>query len=116
MPGAVAITCLMNGPDKNIWGIADGTLFIFDPAGQRIVATQELFKVNYESKNIWRDAFLIVHPSGQIYGTLDGRFFRLDPASKQMTILRDKDVSLLAMDRAGKLYFRDTINLWQYTP
>jgi hypothetical protein len=34
----------------------------------------------------------------------------------KMTMLQEKGAQLLAMDRAGRLYFRDTINLWQYTP
>ena len=39
VPGAGAITCLINGPGKNVWGVADATLFILDPAGQKVVST-----------------------------------------------------------------------------
>ena len=38
------------------------------------------------------------------------------PAAKQLSILRDKGAQLLAMDRTGRLYFRDTVNLWRYAP
>src|SRR5262249_28129648 len=116
--GTSAITCLIVGPDKNVWGVADGTLFIFNPSERRVVSTHPLFKVDYAAKNynIWRDAFLVVHPSGVVYGTLDGKLFQIDPKTMGVTTLREKDVQLLTMDGQGRLYFRDTINLWQFAP
>lgn len=114
--GATSLTCLMNGPDGNVWGIAGGTLFIFDTTKQKVIHSQELMKVDYGSRVVWRDGFMVLHPSGQLYGTLNGRLFQLDPATRKMTVLRDHDANLLAMDREGRLYFRDTINLWQYMP
>ena len=96
--------------------MADGTLFIFDLKNRKIVATHRVVKVNYDSKNIWRDAFLVVHPSGQVYGVASGQFFRIDPATWHVTILRNHGIELLAMDRGGTLYFHEGINLWQYLP
>jgi streptogramin lyase len=118
VPAATAITSLIIGPDQSIWGMANGTLFVFDVEQRKIVSQQELFPVDYKSRHgqVWRDAFLVVHPSGQLYGTVDGRFFRVDPATMRVTLLRESGVSLLAMDRQGRLYFRDSTNLWQYTP
>jgi hypothetical protein len=116
VPGAAAITCLVIGPDKKVWGIADGTLFVFDLVTRKIESTTELLPVHYEDRHVWRDAFLLQHPSGQIYGTLGGKFFRLDPATNTASVLRDEPASLLAMDAAGRLYFRDKINLWRYSP
>jgi hypothetical protein len=114
--GAIAITCLINARDGNVWGVADGKLFIFNPANRQIVATHRLVHVNYDSRNIWRDAFLVAIPSGQIYGVMDGRFLRVDSRTWGVTILRGHGVELLAMDRDGKLYFKEGINLWQYVP
>jgi hypothetical protein len=118
MGSGCVVTCLTVGPDKNVWGVADGTLFIFDPKERRIVSTHHLFKVDYAAKNynVWRDAFLVVHPSGIVCGTIDGKLFQIDPKTLGVTVLRDKDVQLLTIDRQGRLYFRDTINLWQFTP
>jgi sugar lactone lactonase YvrE len=110
-----AITGLCIGPDKNVWGLANGTLFIFDVAKHQVISRHELFHGEYHKEHIWRDAQFVVHPSGQIYGTASTQFFRLDPKTKEMTTLR-KDVGLCAMDRDGRLYFRDRTNLWQYTP
>lgn len=116
VPGSTAVTCLMVGPDKKVWGLAEGTLFIFDPATKKVIFQQRLFDIDYQEQAIWRDGTLILHPLGQIYGTAGHRFFRLDPETKRVTLLRDHGAQLLAMDRQGRLYFRDRTNLWQYTP
>jgi hypothetical protein len=114
--GVPGVSALIPGPDGNVWGMAGGTLFVFDPAARRVVSRHKLFDRKNEDGHVWRDATLVVHPSGQIYGTQGGRLFRLDPKTKQVTVLREKDAGLLAMDRQGRLYFRDRINLWQYAP
>lgn len=116
VPGVSAVTCLTVGPDGNVWGFAGGTLFVFDPVGRTIVSREKLFDVDYTEKHVWRDGVLVLHPSGQFYGTLNHVFFRLDPATRHVTLLRGKEAGLLAMDRQGRLYFRDYVNLWQYTP
>lgn len=117
VPNTQAITSLIIGPDRNVWGVANSTLFIFDPASQKVLFTEKLLEKD-TTKNyaLWQDASMIVHPSGQIYVTLNGRFLQLDPATKKVTVLREKGAELLAVDRAGHMYFRDSANLWQYTP
>jgi hypothetical protein len=115
VPGANAISGLITGPDQNIWGLADGTLFIFDVPNRKIVSIHELMKIDYKGNHVWRGGFLVLHKSGQIFGTLDERLFSLDPQTKKITILR-KDANLLTQDQTGTLYFRDKINLWSYTP
>jgi streptogramin lyase len=116
VPGAKAITGLFVGPDKNVWGMAEGTLFVFNPIERKIVSSQEILPIHYGEKNIWRDAFFETHPSGAIYGTMGDRLFKLDPATQRVTILREHGANMLAMDRAGKLYFRDGTHLWCYAP
>jgi hypothetical protein len=111
-----AITALMNGPDHNVWGVANGTLFIFDPLNRDVVFTKNLVEQENRSYQVWRDAFMLLHPSGKIYATLDGRLLQIDPGTKAVTVLRDRDADRLAMDRHGRLYFRDRVNLWRYTP
>ena len=107
----------MVGPDKNVWGIADGVLFIFDVGQRKVAFTKKLFDVDPESRHAnWRDAMMTFHPGGQIYGTTSNKFFRLDPSTKNATVLRDHDAALLAIDREGRIYFRANTRLWQYTP
>ena len=117
VPGKWLITGLLNGPDGNIWGMADGTLFIFDIARREVIFTGELFPSSKATPHArWRSAFLSLHPDRRIYGTCGGRLFRLDPATKELSILRDEGASLLAVDDQGRIYFTDRTNLWQYTP
>jgi streptogramin lyase len=116
VPAARAITGLFVGPDGNIWGMAEETLFIFYPKERKVISTHTLFDTKDRPHHIWRDAFFAIHPDGQIYGTARNCLFSLDPATKKITILRDKGAGLLSMDRAGRLYFRETTHLWQYVP
>lgn len=115
VPGAAAITCLITGPDGNVWGIADGVLFIFDVLQQKVLSTHQLYNYPPFKSHIWRSAFLVVHPNGQVYGTDNNQLFKIDPVSKACTIIA-KDAALLAMDKQGTLYFKRKTNLWSYQP
>ncbi|WP_205500077.1 hypothetical protein [Rufibacter psychrotolerans] len=115
VPGTLAITCLVNGLDGKIWGFADGIIFAFDPKTQKVEKTKKLFQISENPTHIWRLGFLEFHPSGQVYGAANGEFFRLDPATMEITVLK-KGVGLLAMDKNGVLYTRDSENLWSYRP
>jgi hypothetical protein len=114
--GEPAVTCVIEGPDGRVWGVAGGTLFVFDPHARKVVSRRKLFDVDYSGRHVWRGASMVVHPDGFLYGTLEGRLFRLDPKTMHVTVLRDRGAGLLAMDRQGRLYFRDGIHLWRYTP
>lgn len=117
VPDAKAITALINGPDGNIWGMADGILFIFDPVTKKVISAKQVYEVSAERKksNVWHDAALFVHPSGNIYGAGGGQLFRIDPQSKAATIIL-KPASKLSMDKQGRLYFSRGSDLWQYIP
>ena len=115
--GATVLSGFIVGPDGNVWGTGDGTLFAFDVAARKVLFTKKLFDVDPKSRHAgWRDAMLALHPSGQIYGTCSEHLFRVNPATREMTVLRSTDAVLIAIDRAGRVYFRDVTHLWQYTP
>jgi hypothetical protein len=117
VPGAHAITALLIGPDGNVWGDADGTLFIVDPVQRKVVETSPLMSVKLKpGQHVWRGATMAMHPDGQIYGTMNAKFFRLDPATKQITILRDSGDGMVTFDSAGRIYLKNGTDLWQYTP
>lgn len=112
---AAAITCLINGPDGNIWGIADGNLFILDVAQQKVLSVHKLYDYPPFGSHIWRSAFLSIHPSGDIYGTDNGKLFKLDPSTKKVEFLAE-NAGLMTMDPTGKIYFKRGTELWSYTP
>ncbi|MDQ8005897.1 MAG: hypothetical protein REI64_13930 [Pedobacter sp.] len=113
--GAAAITSLINGPDGNIWGVADGQLFILDIHQQKVLTIHKLYDYPPFGSHIWRSAFMAIHPSGQIYGTDNGLLFKLDPITKVCTVI-EKGAGLMSMDPSGKIYFKRGTELWSYTP
>ena len=113
--GPAAITCLINGPDGHIWGIADGNLFILDVAQRKVLSVQRLYDYPPFGSHIWRSAFLGIHPSGDIYGTDNGKLFKLNPSTKQVEIITE-NAGLMVMDPSGKIYFKRGTELWSYTP
>jgi hypothetical protein len=115
VPGAKAITSMITGPDGNVWGMAGGTLFIFDPVQKRVLRTKVLYPTPPLVSHVWRDAFLVLHPSGMIYGTGNNQLFSIDPRTMEFQSLL-KPASLLAMDDKGRIYFHRSAELWQFDP
>jgi hypothetical protein len=112
-----AITALMKGPDGNIWGFAEGTLFIFDVRSKTVYYREDKFPIDYTGfGHLWRDIFIQLAPDGNIYGTTGGQLFKMDPISKGIKILRDKGAFLLTIDNQGHIYFTNGSDLWKYIP
>ncbi|MEF3306781.1 carbohydrate binding domain-containing protein [Paenibacillus sp. GYB003] len=113
--GKRAITALMAGPDGNIWGVAEGTLFVFNPATRSVVYSADKFPVSYSGANhVWRDAKMEPNPDGYVYATVGGKLYRIDPATKQTVTLVSGGASLLAQDNNGDLYYVSGVNLFKY--
>ncbi|WP_010274221.1 FIMAH domain-containing protein [Paenibacillus senegalensis] len=115
--GKRAVTGLIVGPDNNIWGIAEGVLFILDPKTYSVLYSSQLFSVHY-GDTIWGDANMDVGTDGNVYGTSMGRFFKIDAGTKQYTLLTNtiNDARYLAQDEFGHFYFRSSVSdLWKYT-
>jgi hypothetical protein len=114
--GAKLVTGLLV-VNQQIFGFADETLFVFDPAKREVVTTKKLLKLR-EERSKWRSVYLEMHPSGMIYGTAyDHALFRLDPKSLKIAMLRENEnIALLAQDAAGNVYFREAGHLWRFRP
>ncbi len=115
IPGGRAVTCLINGPDGNVWGIADGVLFIFDPIKKAIIKRQSLYPIQQGKEGVYFDAKLIVHPSGTVYGTGGGNLFKISSEDMKYEEIR-KGARLLTMDKDGTIYTVINETLWQYKP
>lgn len=115
--GKRAVTGLVAGPDGNIWGIAEGVLFILDPASFTVLYSAQLFPVHYRD-TVWGDAIMEIGTDGNVYGTSMGRFFKIDADTKQYTLLTNTitDARYFAQDDYGHFYFRSNVSdLWKYT-
>ncbi|TMR97688.1 hypothetical protein [Nonomuraea basaltis] len=101
VPGASSITSLVKGPDGLLWGLADGALFIVDPATAQVVRRVKL-PAGYSGV---QDE-LHVNPDEHVYASLDGRLFRIDPLSMKFTVARDSGVYRSSQDGSGNIWFR----------
>lgn len=105
VPGADAITSVVAGPDGNIWGLADGELFVVDPATGAVVHRQD---VPGRASGVQDE--LVVNPADEhVYASLDGYLLKIDPLSKQVRVLRDAETYRLTQDGAGNLWFRNGV-------
>lgn len=104
VPGAKAITVLMNGPDGYIWGYAAGTLFKFDVKNRRILMTKKIYD-DKRNSFLWRPDALVVHPNGMIYGDLVGRVVSLDPNTLELKLFGISGANVI-LGPTRELYYR----------
>lgn len=96
---------MISGPDGNIWGLAEGTLFIFDPDTRQVVYSEEKFDRSYSSA-VWRDALLEIGQDGNIYGTISKQFFMIDAETKEVHVIRvGENRIFLTQDPFGNFYY-----------
>ncbi|QNK56683.1 S-layer homology domain-containing protein [Paenibacillus sp. PAMC21692] len=112
--GKQAITALHIGPDGNVWGLANGTIFIFDIESREIVHRDPAFP---NARGRWIDGSMTTGTDGNVYATVGGNFFKVDARSKEIEVLAT-GVRKLTQDDFGNFYmFTDpeTPILYKYT-
>lgn len=105
------VTGLIHGPYETIWGMANGTLFVYNPEDDSIRWKEILPTVSGRLKN----AKMVVGKDGYVYATLEGKLLQIDPISLKHTVLKDSEAYDLAQDYNGDLYFRNQADLWKYS-
>lgn len=114
VPGKQAITALHIGPDGNVWGLANGALFIFDIATRQVIHTDNAFP---NAAGRWIDGSMETGTDGNVYATVGGFFFKVDADTKKITVLASQ-VRKLTQDDFGNFYmFTDpeSPNLYKYS-
>lgn len=113
--GKKQISNLIMGPDGNIWGVAEDTLFIYSTVSNQVLNTYSL--VDYYRGAKWKNIELIIHPNGMVYGcgTNKSAIFSINPTTMEIKKILD-DAAWLSMDDEGRFYFSRNDDLWQYTP
>jgi streptogramin lyase len=99
VPGAQSVNELTLGPDGNIWGLADGTVFVFDPDDRTVLRRIRVFDGGTGAQDgalVWRDGYL--------YGVSAGRLFLVDSLAGTATVLRGGSLHRLAPAPDGTLY------------
>ncbi|WP_084961122.1 PQQ-binding-like beta-propeller repeat protein [Thermoactinospora rubra] len=105
VPGADSITSLVPGPDGMIWGLADGELFVLDPATGSVVHRQDV-PGRYSGV---QDELVVSAADEHVYASLDGYLLRIDPLSRKVTTIRDAQTYRLTQDARGALWFRNGV-------
>lgn len=100
VPGKQAITALHLGPDGNIWGLANGAPFIFDPISKSVIFSKDYFP---DANGRWIDGSMDTGTDGNVYATVGGRFFKIDAVTKAITVLAT-EARKLAQDDFGNFY------------
>ncbi|MET9063655.1 hypothetical protein [Streptosporangium sandarakinum] len=106
--------------DGDVWGFAEGWLFVFDPGTGRYTTAVELFPdIDYSvnSAHAWRDAGLTTVPwdTANVYGSIGDQIFRIDKSTKALTVLHtEKGMDGLATDADGNLYYKVGETLRRY--
>lgn len=114
--GRKGVTGLTIGPDGLVWGVAEDTIFKFDPA-TRLFTYKTAKLRRYKDGTVWTYAFLQTGADGNVYGTSRGQFFTIKPDTMEFVLLNSSFGNYLNRDRFGHLYFSDNnSDLWKYTP
>jgi len=118
VPGAASINELSIGPDGNLWGLADGTVFVADAQTGQVLRTIPVFTGRTGANDgalSWRDGYL--------YGVAGGHLFVLDSLGGEATVLRDHGLNRLTQTPNGTYYtllrpdgWTNPTNLASYTP
>ncbi len=118
VPGAASINELTSGPDGNIWGLADGIVFVVNTSTgqvQRMLPVVAGATGSQDGALSWRDGYL--------YGVTGSRLFVVDSLSGETTVLRDHGLNRLTQTPDGTYYtllrpdgYVNPTNLASYTP
>ncbi len=113
--GAKAVTCLINGIDGNIWGIAAGYLFKINPDTYQVLQSVKIFD-DTRSTHLWRPDNLIFNPKdNNYYGIIRSNIFRLNnsqTANPTVTTL-NKIGQFLILGPNNEMYYKYNQNLWK---
>ncbi|TWD73210.1 putative pyrroloquinoline-quinone binding quinoprotein [Kribbella amoyensis] len=99
VPGAKSINELTVGPDGRLWGLADGTVFVVDPATGTVQRRIKVFDGTTGAADgalSWRDGYL--------YGVTGGRLFVVDSLAGSVEVLRDRGLNRLTATPDGTYY------------
>lgn len=108
--GKRALTALTVGPDGNIWGMADGVLFMLNPETNEVIGQHEIDPL---ASSNWRNATLEVGTDGNIYGIIGHKFFKFEIETASFEFIAGS-VDHLAQDDFGAFYLSSGNRLYKY--
>jgi len=108
-----------------LWGLAEGSVFQFDPKTKKILRHQQLFD-DLDDSRFGNDHVLVFY-GDQLFGVTEGQFFHLDPKTWRAHLIATSPIQQLptgttggirhlTKDNHGNLYFAVGSHLYQYRP
>lgn len=108
------ITGLLVDGEGIVWGVAEQSLFAYDPATGESEIKAEVASEYAEDTTYWAYGYLHESPAdGNIYGTAGGRLFKYDTAAEEATQLIS-GANWSTVDDAGDVYFSSEAMLFRY--
>lgn len=105
--------------DGRIWGLAEGFLFVFNPATNSFSTSPvQKFAADYrEKKGAWRDATIVTTPrdTSSVYVTIGGRLYKVNKSTLAVTDFGG-GANGLTVDQHGNLYYYNDVYLHRYVP
>ena len=115
VPGRKVVSGLLAGPDGLIWGVAEDTIFKFDPNTRQVVYKAAKLG-RYAAGTVWVDAFLKLGADGNVYGTNRQKtLFMIKPDTMDFVVIKNGAGNYLTQDAYGNLYMSNDATLWKYT-
>lgn len=110
VPGASCITDLTSAPNGMIYGVADGTFFVFDPATLHLISRQKLpfSSVIYNSVGVGK--------GGKIWGLARNGIFTVDPKTNTARLIAHSPEPITGgfALRGGAIYFLSGSAVYRY--
>lgn len=116
--GATTVAGLVMDAQGTLWGLADSTLFAFNPTRRKVLHTATLFSDNDGSR--YGNDHALLAAGNQLVGVTANRLFAYNPNSGKLTVLYDgvatgAGARTLSVDRYGSLYFNaNSSHLFRY--
>jgi hypothetical protein len=108
VPNRRAVTCLKFAPNGDLWGFAEGDLFIYNPGKKTVEFTKTLTTSKDPAGHMWRSASMTDALNGKFFATVMGKLFRIDIFTREVEELAEGgEFSLVAADETGAIYFSD---------
>ncbi|MCG5218429.1 PQQ-binding-like beta-propeller repeat protein [Streptosporangium soli] len=114
VPGAATVNALTVDAKGVIWGLADGTLFTFDPRKGHVTKQQRLFP--RESSMYGHDRALVLSGDRHLYATMAGSLWRVDRRAWKAVKLTSDGVAYLTKGGDGNLYYARGARLFRWKP
>lgn len=91
------------GPDGQIWGAVDGTIFVMEPVSGRIIRSRQVSLSRYAGK--FRPIYLRWGQDGLLYTALGRKLVIIDPGTLAYDIVDHEPLSIMTVGRDGHIYY-----------